>query len=235
MALVTISPRFNGPPTSANGGYTCGVVAEAIDAPAARVSLRRPPPLGVPLHLEPRPDGGAALLDAEGRVVADGTPADLALEPPAPPALEEARAAVARFPAYERHAFPSCFVCGPARAEGDGLRIFPGPVEGRDDGLIAADWTPLETDTRTVWAALDCPTAFVCDNDTVIVLAALAASVAGPVVPGEPHVVTAWPLGRDGRKHRSGSAIHSADGAVVAVAEALWIEVRDPAAFAAST
>ena len=31
-------------------------------------------------------------------------------------------------------------MCGPDRAEGDGLRVFPGPVAGR--GLWAAPWTP---------------------------------------------------------------------------------------------
>src|SRR3982750_648655 len=31
---VVIDSRFNGPPDSANGGYTCGLVAAAIDGPA---------------------------------------------------------------------------------------------------------------------------------------------------------------------------------------------------------
>ena len=35
---VLIPGRFNGPPTSANGGYTCGAAANLLDAPAAKVT-----------------------------------------------------------------------------------------------------------------------------------------------------------------------------------------------------
>jgi hypothetical protein len=68
-----------------------------------------------------------------------------------------------RSPYYHDPVFPGCFVCGPARGPGDGLRILPGPVAGR--GLWAAPWTPEETVAgasdrvrpEVVWAALDCP------------------------------------------------------------------------------
>ena len=50
MELV-IDPRFNGPVGSANGGYTCGLVADFLDG-TAEVTLRRPPPLGRPLGVE---------------------------------------------------------------------------------------------------------------------------------------------------------------------------------------
>ncbi|HET6968528.1 MAG TPA: hypothetical protein VFI44_09635, partial [Ornithinibacter sp.] len=46
--------------------------------------------------------------------------------------------------------------------------------------------------------------------------------------PGEPHVVLAWQRGSEGRKHRSGSALFSAGGDLLARAEATWIAV-DPA------
>ena len=48
-ATVTIARRFRGPLTSANGGYTCGLLAGFVPAPAAEVSLRLPPPLERPL------------------------------------------------------------------------------------------------------------------------------------------------------------------------------------------
>ncbi|MCL5068064.1 MAG: hypothetical protein M1368_06905 [Thaumarchaeota archaeon] len=38
---------------------------------------------------------------------------------------------------------PSCFNCGPLRLEGDGLRIFPGILAGRD--VVAPPWTPAES------------------------------------------------------------------------------------------
>jgi hypothetical protein len=41
---VTIERRFRGPSESGQGGYSCGLLARAIDAPAAEVTLRAPPP-----------------------------------------------------------------------------------------------------------------------------------------------------------------------------------------------
>ena len=46
---VVIDRRFRGPPASANGGYTCGLVAAALGTWAAEVNLRVPPPLDVAL------------------------------------------------------------------------------------------------------------------------------------------------------------------------------------------
>ena len=48
---LTIPSRFNGPPGSANGGYTCGVVAALIGTEEASVSLRLPPPVDRPLSV----------------------------------------------------------------------------------------------------------------------------------------------------------------------------------------
>jgi hypothetical protein len=55
----------------------------------------------------------------------------------------------------------------------------------------------------------------------------MTARVDGAVRAEEPHVVTAWYLGSEGRKHRAGSAIHDADGRLVARAQTLWITLRD--------
>ena len=46
---LTIPARFNGPPASANGGYTCGLVAGLVGAEDVSVSLRLPPPISKPL------------------------------------------------------------------------------------------------------------------------------------------------------------------------------------------
>ena len=59
---VEIHRRFRGPPTSGNGGYVAGVVAEWIDRPA-RVDLLAPIPLEVPLHRR-RDDAEVMLFDA---------------------------------------------------------------------------------------------------------------------------------------------------------------------------
>jgi hypothetical protein len=159
---VVIDRRFRGPPASANGGYTCGVVAAALETRTAEVNLRAPPPLERPLKLER--DGASAQLVDGDQLVADGVAIDsVEIDPPEPPSLHQARDADARYPYYDAHAFPACFVCGPDRDHGDGLCIYPGPIEGRK--LLTCLWMPYEefagtegeTRDEIVWAALDCP------------------------------------------------------------------------------
>jgi hypothetical protein len=232
---VTIAPRFRGPPDSANGGYACGMLARSIDPTAAEVSLRLPPPLERPLEVEPV-DGGAVLRDRDA-VVAEGTAIDgLDVQPPAPVGIEEAAAASRRSALFDRHPFPTCFVCGPERASGDGLRVIPGPVEGRE--VVAAPWTPDESlvgDDGTIppeieWAALDCPSGnaamMLGEEVGVVVLARLAARIVAPVEPDAPYVAMGWLEGRDGRKLHSGSALYAADGELVGLGRALWIELK---------
>jgi hypothetical protein len=250
---VSIPGRFNGPPSSANGGYTCGTVARLVGGRAAAVMLRRPPPLDRPLAVEgpaatdpgeggvaEGQDVGAAavrLLDGDA-VVAEGRHLEaLDAEPPGTVSQEEAREAMAGFPWYDGHPFPTCFVCGPERDEHDGLRIFAGAVAEED--VFACPWTPSSewadggaVRTEVVWAALDCPSAVAAAAGTgadapAAVLARLSASIDAPVPAEEPHVVVSWPLGREGRKRFAGSAIVGTDGAVRARASALWIELRD--------
>jgi hypothetical protein len=233
---VIIERRFRGPPESGHGGYTCGLLARDLDDPV-EVTLRMPPPLERPLAVEDRGEGRRVLRDGDITVAA-ARPGALELEPPSPVGFEEATAAASRYAGFEWHAFPSCFACGPRRDEEDGLRLFPGPVAGRN--TVACTWRPnvsLTDDSggvrpEFVWAALDCPTAFACDlSGPPIVLAQLTARIdALPCVGGE-HMVMAWPLGRDGRKHRAGCAIFDGDGHLLALSQALWIEVKDPDAF----
>lgn len=218
---VTIDRRYCGPPDSANGGYTCGVVASAIDGPA-EVTLRVPPPLERPLTLE-RDGDGAVLRDGDV-VVATGRPAAVDLDVPEPVGYDDAVAAAAHYPWRENHVYPTCFVCGTARH--DGFAIYPGPVEGRE--LFAAPWTPEDDAPEHVWAAVDCPTGVATvlfDGVERMLLGRLTADLRAPVRAGEPHVVQAWPLERDGRKLHAASALHSADGELKAVARAVWIVV----------
>ena len=155
---MVIDPRFRGPPRSANGGYTCGVVAEAITG-AATVSLRVPPPLGRSLRL--RGDGEESKLTDGETLVGEGIQASLDLEVPAAPDLSSAAEASRDYAGFEAHPFEGCFVCGPARTVGDGLRIFAGIVG--DTSTVAAPWIPDRSllggdgsvDRRHLWAALD--------------------------------------------------------------------------------
>src|SRR5687767_12973197 len=115
---VVIDARFNGPPDSGNGGYTCGLLAAFVEGPAS-VSLRKPPPLGAPLAVV-RGDGnggneegsGVRLLDGD-ELVAEAEPAasDPAGSPPEFVPLPEARAAIeGSFFRSGAHPFPTCFV-----------------------------------------------------------------------------------------------------------------------------
>ena len=159
---VRFAARFCGPPGTANGGFACGTLAARLDG-ASEVTLRRPVPLERPLLL--RDDDGTVVLEDEGQLCAEArAPATpVGRRVPRPPTMAEACDAAGRAAYYDDPVFPGCFVCGPARAPGDGLRIFPGPVPGRE--VWAAPWSPDPSVGGTdglvpdevVWAALDCP------------------------------------------------------------------------------
>src|SRR5205814_1047165 len=160
---MIIERRFRGPPDSGNGGYSCGVIGVHLGG-TAEVTLRVPPPLERELRIV-REGPGAKLLEGE-TLVAEAAPALLDIEAPAPVSFAEAEKASRGYPWFEGHPFPGCFVCGPERAADDGLRILPGPVEGRE--IAAAPWIPEASlagerglvRPEVVWAALDCPSWF---------------------------------------------------------------------------
>ena len=93
-AQITISRRFNGPPNSSHGGYVCGIIANLI-GPCAEVSLRSPPPLELPLNIE-RIEGGEVRLSDAKTIIAEGRKAELRLDIPDPPTLEESKSAAKR-------------------------------------------------------------------------------------------------------------------------------------------
>jgi len=228
---VVIDERFHGPAGSANGGYACAMAARWVDGPA-EVTLRVPPPLGRELAIV-REDERVSLMDGDV-LVAEARATTVDCEVPEPVSLADAERAAELYPWHEAHPYPTCFVCGPQRDAGDGLCIFPGPVEGRS--LFAAPWTPdgslAGADGRVgeefVWGALDCPSGIVTDTFGDVglsLLGRLAADLRRPVVAGVPHVVQAWPVSRDGRKLHTASALFTAAGELCAVARAVWIEV----------
>ena len=51
------------------------------------------------------------------------------------------------FAGHHEHPFPGCFVCGTDRGDGDGLRLFAGPVAGLP-GTVAAAYTPHPAHTH---------------------------------------------------------------------------------------
>lgn len=250
-SAVRVPARYCGPTSSGNGGYTAGLLAERFanhphlhpECPVVEVTLRRPPPLETDLDVEHVEEGPVTrLLDGDA-VVAEARCTDEELT-----AVEDVSAAVAAeamagYGGLRKHPFPRCFACGPERDEGDGLRIFPGPV---GDGRVASVWTPhaslaeasdlldpgvQRVNLGTAWAALDCVGGWSTDLEgRPAVLGQIAARVDALPVVGEPHVVMGVELGSEGRKTFTASTLFDSDGRIVARARHVWIAV-DPAAF----
>ncbi len=243
-AVVTIARRFVGPPSSGNGGYAAGLLAEHVphapDQPVT-VTLRRPPPLETPLRVVP-PSGSASqdavtlLLDGDA-VVAEAEPGEFTSAAVEPVTVATAHAAESSYEGLRSHPFPTCFVCGTDRATGDGLRLAPGPLAA---GRTACVWTPGaglvdasgQIPEHFVWAGLDCPSAWTSDLETrPVVLGRLTARCDSPVSVGTPYVIVARLLSEQGRKTHTASAVYDAAGVLVARAEHVWIAI-DPANFA---
>ncbi len=221
---ITLSQRFRGPLTSANGGYACGRLAAFVDADAVEVTLRLPPPLDTPLQV--RRDGERTLLLAGESVVAETRAGRLGLAAPAPASISEAEEARSRHVRVGNPAFGECFVCG-IRGDGDGLGIHAGVVAGREP-LHAAPWAVRESAPEIVWAAIDCPGAYSigAEGRGDVVLGRMTACVLRVPEVGERCAVAAWPLGEDGRKLFAGTALFAEDGELLALAEQVWIEPR---------
>jgi len=224
---ITLPRRFRGPLTSANGGYTCGRLAAFVDADVVQVTLRLPPPLDRALAV--RHDGDATLLLDGEAVVADGRPAKLDLDPPLPVSIAEAERARERHVRIGGAAFRECFSCG-IRDDGDGLRIYAGPVEDREP-LHAAPWQVRESASELVWAAIDCSGAYATgpEGRGEPVLGRMTARIERVPEVGARCVVVAWPLGEDGRKLFAGTALFDEDGELLALARQVWIEPRGEA------
>lgn len=219
---VTIDRRFRGPSSSGNGGYTAALVADAIDADVVTVTLRQPPPLQVPLEIHENDDG--VLLVHGDTTVAEGT-ADVAeLAGVAAVGSDEARYVSAGYAGHDQHPFPECFVCGPERAAGDGLRLFPGRV-GED--RTACVWTvgdDVAADARFVWAALDCPGGWSAPLEgRPMVLGRMTATVLNLPEAGEDCVVMGQLLGSEGRKTWTATTAYGTDGRALGHARAIWV------------
>ena len=238
---VVIARRFNGPPESGHGGYSAGCAGALVDAPAAEVTLRRPPPLETPLAVVRR-DAGVTLIDGDA-VVAEARPAELSVSAPPPVSVEQAAAASERFSWAHDHPFPTCFGCGPERDPADALCLYTGPV---GDGRFAVPWTPpawtadptSSADTggdgvvepRFAWAALDCPSSAPV-HETIsapVVLGRLTVALEAPIEVGAPHVVQAWLEHSEGRRRHTAVAIFTAAGERRACGRAVWVQLARP-------
>jgi hypothetical protein len=231
---IVIDPAFEGPPSSAHGGYTCGMLAPHLPADA-EITLRAPVPLGIPLQLKTFAD--ALTLHEGTSVIAEGASTRLADVTPEPPAFAEALAATASFPGLRSHPYPRCVACGTDRTDALALRLFPGPLVNRD--LVAAVWYPSSDATADglirpefVWAALDCPGGWAAIRfgrvDRPVVLGRMAARLPQPVTAQSAHIVIGWLAGMSGRKLTAGSAIYSREGVLQGLSRQTWITLTGP-------
>jgi hypothetical protein len=231
MKTLFIAPRFRGPATSANGGYFAGLVA-SLASRTVSVRLLTPPPLSTEFTVREAADGVLQVLQGE-EPVGEARPAVLGLEARSAPDYLEAVEASRRYAGFRHHRFPSCFVCGTARARGDGLRIFAGPIPERD--MVAAPWVPDasldggdgKVRAEFMSAALDCPGYYaVAPDDRMMLLAEFTAHVDRRVHIGESCTLIGWQIGVSGRKREAGTAVFDGKGELCGKARALWIEPR---------
>jgi hypothetical protein len=189
---VVIDRRFNGPPNSANGGYTCGLVGTAVKARAVRVSLLKPPPLDVPLLRQRADDGSVSLLRGDD-VIATAVPGAVQAQAPPAPTVEQAEIATLSYVGFAHHRFPTCFVCR------DRARRRPADLRRSCRGQPARrlPWTPESDDPLFAWAVLDCPSAYAFESvghrAQIVVLASLTSSSVSAHAPGSD---TSSPRGR---------------------------------------
>ncbi|SDG23076.1 hypothetical protein SAMN05421505_102331 [Sinosporangium album] len=231
QTVLTVPARFRGPEGSANGGWIAGTVAEALTEggceSAVEVTLHAPTPLETELSLD-QVANTVTVSDGE-RLLVEAIPVAERLSGPDFVPFNDAAKAEAGFPGLVDHAIAGCFACG-LREPGDGLRIFPGKVDG--SGLFAAGWrvpfTVSDDDGNVpasiVWAALDCVTGWAhFQPGESALLGRLTAQTHRRVFPGGTYSVVARATGREGRKLFGESAIYEGDGTLVAAARATWI------------
>ena len=232
MTQVAVGRRFNGPTTSANGGYACGVAAGFVDGPA-EVALRAPVPLDTPLDVERTEEGGVVLRAGDVLVATARAAPEPPPQPPVRPSVDEARLAVRHAWRGRPEVFAGCYVCSPARSDGLGVDFgrLPGHPECTAALLAAGEGVPQRDGAvarEVVWGALDCPsyTPSLWRLARPSLLAGMRAALLEPIEAGSVSVVVGWPLGSEGRKHRTASALLAPDGRLLAHAEALWVTLR---------
>jgi hypothetical protein len=238
---IRIAPRFNGPVASGNGGYSAGLAAGFLGDTAVEATLLAAIPLNQTLRAHDTEHGLDIMTDdaATRIVIMSLKPTELETPDIRSPGLEAAQVAAAAFRSAEEHVLPTCFVCGPARAEGDGLRIFPdwlkdpsGIDNPNEYPIVAAPWTPTPdlagADGRIapefLWAALDCPGAFAIEKEPIL-LGRMSARILERPRTDRPLIVAAWSNGQERRKHFAGTALFTDAGDLLAFSEQTWIQI----------
>lgn len=231
--MVTINGQFNGPATTGNGGYVSGLVAQEFgdaDHPV-HIRLAQPPPLGTPLTFE-RDSEELRLLTSGGAIIAQGKIGEFRHDPPRFATAEDVAKGRDAYKGFKDHPFDTCFSCGTARAEGDGLRIFTGSI---GDERVAGPWQAAEAFAEqdgtiampVVWAAMDCPGGWAADQSVEpMLLGTMTGQVLHLPRAGETYHAVGEVTERDGRKVFTSTGLFTPDGELLARSEQVWIAIN---------
>jgi hypothetical protein len=238
---LTIDRRYSGPRLTGNGGYVGGMLANRLAADGrepVEITFRAPAPLETPLSIERMGDERLNLKHGE-TLICEARRAPLDVEPP-PFDIDwpQAEAIWRAGGSPEGSNFHECIVCGRGRAEGDGLRVWGGPVNGGglSWSLYHAHAAHADAGGRIarefVWGTLDCPGAWAAQDPQdwrPAVTGRLTASILERPRAGERCIVVGWRIGEDGRKLYSGTALYTESGTLCAKALQTWILLKDAA------
>jgi hypothetical protein len=245
---LVVAETFRGPPTSGNGGYVAGVIADALthgvhnlpDQGAVEVTLRAPTPLDKPLQLH-RAHLALTVTD-DVTLIAEAAVKTLRFDVPTPATWEEALAAREQsysfplgintlFSTPRRGVHPICFCCGAELPPEAGAHVYSAPVPTRQQ--VAAAWQPHSVwagdegwiRPEIIWTALDCPgqMAWRAQGVQTGMLGRLTARIERSVQANERCVVIGWTMGNEGRKYFAGTALFDSANRLCAYAKAVWI------------
>lgn len=231
---LLLHPHFNGPPSTANGGYACGLIAEQaallLGPGPITVALHRPPPLETELRLRRRRNR-LQVCSTDHDLIATARLADEVCPPADAVGLSQAEEAATRFPGQSNHPAPTCFVCGTSRKPGSGLHISPGPLAD-GSGRFACPWTVPAASAgdggtvpqQFIWAALDCAAAWTIDQQRALVpLAQMTVRNARTIRATAELVIVARLEEFDGTFGSAVSTLFDLSGREIATASTVWI------------
>ena len=195
--------------------------------------------------LSPRTQASTITADIDGvrTLIMSLRPTRLATPDVKSPGLEAASVAAATFRGTNDHVLPHCFVCGPARAEGDGLRIFSDwlkdPAGDRESRtlfpIVAAPWQPTPDladvsgnhRARIHVGRARLPRRLRHRREPI-----LLGRMSARIVRDRERIARRRDRlgqGPDRRKHFAGSALFNPEGDLLAFSEQTWIQIDEHA------